>query len=416
MNTDERKRNSTMHIAFVTPELLKDGKLYPGGLSTYIFTVSLGLMEKGHRVTVFLSGDKDRDLDFHGISVIERTPKVSYLLSLAEKLLKKRLPTSMDRFIRSWSINKVVKAHIDRDKIDVLHYTNWKSIGLFRVDRNALIRISSYEKLWDNNPGNVHVDKRLARYLEALSIKRFRRVIGPGDYIASYIEKDLDLSAPIEILPTPVIKYDASCDFNLDVHGKKLVLYAGTVSKIKGSELLFSIIRKYLDAHDDAVFIVVGKCGSCNGHSCSDDIRILASQYSGSFIYLPNLERSKLMSAFKQADAVLIPSLYDNFPNTALEALGQRALVIASNTASLGTLIRDGENGFILANRDTEEWIATLRKILFQLDPITIEKMKHQMKESLLPYELDHALVELENYYSMIVAGIDNNNLNRIKV
>ena len=108
MNTDERKRNSTMHIAFVTPELLKDGKLYPGGLSTYIFTVSLGLMEKGHRVTVFLSGEKDRDLDFHGISVIERAPKVSYLLSLAEKLLKKRLPISMDRFIRSWSINKVV--------------------------------------------------------------------------------------------------------------------------------------------------------------------------------------------------------------------------------------------------------------------------------------------------------------------
>lgn len=407
MNTDERKRNSTMHIAFVTPELLKDGKLYPGGLSTYIFTVSLGLMEKGHRVTVFLSGEKDRDLDFHGISVIERTPKVSYLLSLAEKLLKKRLPISMDRFIRSWSINRVVKAHIDRDEIDILHYTNWKSIGLFRLDRNALLRISSYEKLWDNNPGNVHLDKRLARYLEAVSIKRFRHVIGPGDYIASYIENDLDLPVPIEILPTPVIKYDASCDFNLDVHGKKLVLYAGTVSKIKGSELLFSIIRKYLDAHDDVVFIVVGKCGTSNGHSCSDDIGILTSQYSGSFIYHPNLERSKLMSAFKQADAVLIPSLYDNFPNTALEALWQGAVVIASDTASLGALIRDGHNGFIMKDRDPMHWINRLREVLFSVDASTREKMRMRIRESLSDYEYDTAVSRLEQYY----ANIKNNKI-----
>ncbi len=394
-----------MHIAFVTPELLKNEKLYPGGLSTYIFTVSLGLMEKGHRITVFLSGDNDRDLDFHGIKVIERTTKRSYLLSLTEKLLKKRFPTSIDRFLRSWSINKVVKAHIDKDKIDILHYTNWKSIGLFRVDRKALIRISSYEKLWDNNPGNVHLDKRFARYMEGLSIKRFRYVIGPGDYIASFIERDLGLSAPIEILPTPIRKYDGSSVFDFDVQGKKLVLYAGTVSKIKGSELLFSIIRKFLAAHDDVVFMVVGKLGTCDGHSCSDDIGLLASQYPGCFIYLPNMERSKLMSAFKQADAVLIPSLFDNFPNTALEALGQGALVIASNTASLGTLIRDGENGFILANRDPEEWISTIRKILFELDTKTIERMKIKMKQSLVPYEIEHAVGELEKFYSMIIAG-----------
>lgn len=402
MNTDDRKRNSTMHIAFVTPELLKDEKLYPGGLSTYIFTVSKGLMEKGHRVTVFLSGERDRDLDFHGIRVIERTPKVSYLLSLTEKLLKKRLPTSMDRFLRSWSINRVVKAHIDRDEIDILHYTNWKSIGLFRVDRNALMRISSYEKLWDNNPGNVHLDKRLARYLEAQSIKRFRHVIGPGDYIASYIEKDLDLSAPIEILPTPVRKHDVIIDSDFDVEGKKLVLYAGTVSKIKGSELLFSIIGKYLDEHHDAVFMVAGKCGTCDGHSCSGDIGILSSRYPGRFIYHPNMERSRLMSAFKQADAVLIPSLYDNFPNTALEALWQGAVVIASDTASLGALIRDGHNGFIMKDRDPMHWINRLREVLFSMDASTREKMRMRIRESLSDYEYDAAVSRLEQYYTNI--------------
>ena len=402
MNTDERKRNSTMHIAFVTPELLKDGKLYPGGLSTYIFTVSKGLMEKGHRVTVFLSGEKDRDMDFHGIRVIERTPKVSYLLSLAEKLLKKRFPTSMDRFMRSWSINRVVKTHIDRDEIDILHYTNWKSIGLFRLDRNALMRISSYEKLWDNNPGNVHLDKRLARYLEAVSIKRFRHVIGPGDYIASYIEKDLDLSAPIEILPTPVRKHDAFIASDFDVEGKKLVLCAGTVSKIKGSELLFSIIGKYLDEHHDAVFIVAGKCGTCDGLSCSSDIGILSSRYPGRFIYHPNMERSRLMSAFKQADAVLIPSLYDNFPNTALEALWQGAVVIASDTASLGALIRDGQNGFIMKDRDPMHWINRLREVLFSMDASTREKMRMRIRESLSDYEYDAAVSRLEQYYANI--------------
>jgi glycosyltransferase involved in cell wall biosynthesis len=407
MNTDESKRNTTMHIAFVTPELLKDEKLYPGGLSTYIFTVSQGLMEKGHRITVFLSGDKDRDLDFHGIKVIERTPKGSYILSLMEKFLKKRLPTTMDRFIRSWSINQVVKSHIKKDEIDILHYTNWKSIGFFRVDRNAIIRISSYEKLWDNNPGNVHLDKRLARYLEERSIKRFRHVIGPGDYIASYIEKDLDLPVPIEILPTPVRKYDAVIDSDFDVEGKKLILYAGTVSKIKGSELLFSIIRKYLDDHHDAMFMVAGKCGTCDGHSCSAEIGSLSSRYPGKFIYHAHMERSRLMSAFKQADAVLIPSLYDNFPNTALEALWQGAVVIASDTASLGALIRDGHNGFIMTDRDPRHWVLRLREVLYDMDASTLEKMRTHIRESLSDYEYDAAVTRLEQYY----ANIKNNQI-----
>ncbi len=406
MNIDERKRNTAMHIAFVTPELLKEDKLYPGGLSTYIFTVSKGLMEKGHRVTVFLSGDKDRDLDFHGIRVIERTPKRSFLLSLIEKFLINRLPTSTDRFIRSWSINKVVKAHIETDEIDILHYTNWKSIGLFRVNRNALIRISSYEKLWDNNPGNVHLDKKLARYLEERSIKGFKHVIGPGDYIASYIEKDLDLQTPIRLLPTPVRKYDAVIDAEFDVEGKKLVLYAGTVSKIKGSELLFSIIRKYLDVHQDTVFMVAGKCGTCDGLSCSAEIGTLSSLYPGRFIYHPNMERSRLMSAFKQAHTVLIPSLYDNFPNTALEALWQGAVVVASNTASLGTLIRDGHNGYIMQDRDPMHWIERLRHVLFNMDESTRASMRTHIRESLSEYEYDAAVTRLEQYYSSIKNNI----------
>jgi glycosyltransferase involved in cell wall biosynthesis len=121
------------------------------------------------------------------------------------------------------------------------------------------------------------------------------------------------------------------------------------------------------------------------------------------------------MAAFSQADAVLIPSVVDNFPNTALEAISNGAIVITSDTASLGSLIMDGQNGFILEDREPEEWISTIRKVLFGLGPEKIEKMKLSMKDSLLPHETGHAVEELEKYYNRIITGTYRANMQERK-
>lgn len=391
-----------MHIAFVTPELLRGDQLYPGGLSTYTFNTATALQALGHQVTIFLSGDTDRELAFRGIRVIERRTRIPWYLMPLHLLLKRWLSDGLDRCWASLTINRALRARMSVDRIDIVHYTNWKAIGLFRVSHPSILRISSYDPLWDNNPGNLHIGKRFIHWLEKCSIRRFDRIIGPGDHLARYIEQDLGLKRPIELLPTPVSirtgqRQEASDPVQVKV--RKKVLYAGSVSHIKGAALLFEIIEAYLKRHDDTEFVIAGKAGVVNGRSCKEQLRVFSEMFPDHFQYHPHLERSMLDSEYATADLVIIPSLIDNFPNTALEAMSHGTLVLASDTASLGTLLKDGDNGFVMKGRDHLEWMERIRKILFDLPGDRRKAMSVRMLKALSAHDKDQAIRRLLSVY-----------------
>jgi glycosyltransferase involved in cell wall biosynthesis len=106
-----------------------------------------------------------------------------------------------------------------------------------------------------------------------------------------------------------------------------------------------------------------------------------------------------LDSAYATADLVIIPSLIDNFPNTALEAMSHGTLVLASDTASLGTLLKDGDNGFVMKGRDPLEWMERIRKILFDLPGDERKAMSVGMLKALSAHDKDQAISRLLSVY-----------------
>ena len=395
-----------MHIAFVTPELLKGDALYPGGLSTYTYNTAKALKERGHFVTIFLSGMTDREFDFKGLRVIEQKPRVPWYFKAVDKLLSRWLSDGLNRCWSSLTINKTLKEYIIRERIDVIHYTNWKAIGLFSVSHPSLLRISSYDILWDNNPDNRHLGKRFVQWLEKKSIKRFDHIIGPGDHLARYIENDLNLSHPIRLVPTPVvIKPKETKKKSPSASTRKKVLYAGTVSQIKGAELLFELIRQFLSSYADSEFVVAGKAGVVRGKSCKQELESLVERFPNTFTYHPHLDRSMLEIEYAMADLVIIPSLIDNFPNTALEAMSNGTMVMASDTASLGTLLKDGQNGFVMQDRHVGHWIEKIRHILFELDEERKNDIRKAMADSIEAYDTENAIGKLLSEYEKLLSG-----------
>lgn len=394
-----------MHIAFVTPELIKGDTLYPGGLSTYTFNTAKALMQRGHFVTIFLAGTSDRVFDFMGLRVVERRPRIPWFLKPVNMLLSRWLSDGLDRCWSSLTINNTLNEYITKERIDVVHYTNWKAIGLFRVAHPSLLRISSYDTLWDNNPANQHLGKRFVHWLEKKSIRRFEHIIGPGDYLAQHIEKDLRLKHPIELIPTPVsININQTRQPKNTEQVRKKILYAGTVSQIKGAELMFALIRQYLGSYQDTEFVVAGKAGVVRGKSCKQELESMAREFTGIFTYHPHLDRSRLQIEYADADLVIIPSLIDNFPNTALEAMSNGTMVLASDTASLGSLLKDGQNGFVMHGRDVKKWIEKIRHILFTLDEDRKNEIRKAMSDSLLEYVPENAIGKLLAEYEKLLS------------
>lgn len=125
-----------------------------------------------------------------------------------------------------------------------------------------------------------------------------------------------------------------------------VLLYVGSGFERKGvTRALHAILP-----HKEAVLIIVGK----DKHS--SDYQRLAQE-------LGIAKRCFFVGAQKDvgvylggADAFILPTLYDPFPNACVEALASGLPVITSKTCGVSELIVEGQNGFVADALQLESW------------------------------------------------------------
>jgi UDP-glucose:(heptosyl)LPS alpha-1,3-glucosyltransferase len=101
------------------------------------------------------------------------------------------------------------------------------------------------------------------------------------------------------------------------------------------------------------------------------------------------------------ADAFVLPTLYDPFPNAALEAMAAGLPVVTSTKCGAAEMIREGETGFV---RDALD-IAGLAQCLDRLDPATARRLGAAARDCvapLTPEAMGRAYVAL---YERLLAG-----------
>ena len=103
------------------------------------------------------------------------------------------------------------------------------------------------------------------------------------------------------------------------------------------------------------------------------------------------------------ADALVLPSLYDPFPNVALEAMACGLPLITSSKSGAAELVRDGENGFVADALDSTAIADAMRRLTITenavrlgaaarrtVEPLTLERMGARLRalyQSLLPHQ-----------------------------
>jgi glycosyltransferase involved in cell wall biosynthesis len=68
--------------------------------------------------------------------------------------------------------------------------------------------------------------------------------------------------------------------------------------------------------------------------------------------FLGAVPRERVLRLFRAADASVLPSAWENFPHTVVEALAVGCPVIATAVGGVPEVVRDGENGLLVAPRD----------------------------------------------------------------
>lgn len=70
--------------------------------------------------------------------------------------------------------------------------------------------------------------------------------------------------------------------------------------------------------------------------------------------FLGSVPRETVLCLFRAADASLLPSAWENFPHTVVEALALGCPVIATAVGGVPEVVRDGENGLLVPSGDSD--------------------------------------------------------------
>lgn len=97
----------------------------------------------------------------------------------------------------------------------------------------------------------------------------------------------------------------------------------------------------------------------------SNDLHKLASDLElSNVVFCGNLDRNSVQTFMKDADVFIMISVHETFGLVYIEAMLQGCLVIASRNGGVDGIIRDGENGFLCNEGDSDELAIILRRIV----------------------------------------------------
>jgi glycosyltransferase involved in cell wall biosynthesis len=114
------------------------------------------------------------------------------------------------------------------------------------------------------------------------------------------------------------------------------LLFVGNDFRRKGGDFVLHLYANYL-------------AGQCALTLVSNDPILATRQLPSGATWLRGKVRDQMLDVYRQSDVLLLPTHQDFVPQVVGEALAVGLPCIVSNVGGLRDLVRDGENGFLLA-------------------------------------------------------------------
>ncbi|MCH2539930.1 MAG: glycosyltransferase [Anaerolineales bacterium] len=186
-------------------------------------------------------------------------------------------------------------------------------------------------------------------------------------------------NGPITVIPPgvdlsvfhPYPQAQARKELDIQV-GDKLLLFVGRIEPLKGVDTLLralQILQRSGEIPANLCLSVIGGDPTKpreTRHAELEKLMLLRDELGLSDVvtFLGRRAQETLHCYYASADIVVMPSHYESFGMVALEAMACGTPVIASDVGGLAQLVRDGETGFLVPDRNPEAMAERLRCVL----------------------------------------------------
>jgi glycosyltransferase involved in cell wall biosynthesis len=197
---------------------------------------------------------------------------------------------------------------------------------------------------------NGGVRTRLLQMSRNTALKRARHVFCPSRYLRDVaLRWGLDPER-VSILPNPAPEIPSMpprerLREELELGGNVLV-FAGRL----GPQKALGVALQALAGTPDVTLVVAGD----GPERAALERRAGELGLDGRVRFVGSLARETVLRLFRAADASVLPSAWENFPHTVVESLAVGCPVIATAVGGVPEVVRDGENGLLVAPGDPE--------------------------------------------------------------
>jgi glycosyltransferase involved in cell wall biosynthesis len=226
---------------------------------------------------------------------------------------------------------------------------------------------------------------RALRLLRNAELRRAAHVFTPSAYLRGLaISWGVD-AARVSVLPNPTPPFpeldprDAlRRSFAID---GDTVAFAGRLAPQKALDVALDAVAEL-----DGVTLLIAGDG---------DERARLERRAGERVrFLGPLPRERVLELFRAADAAILTSMWENFPHSVVEALSVGTPVIATTTGGVAEVVRDGENGLLVAPGDAHELADALTR--FFADSELQERLRDGAAPSVADYDRERVFSQLE--------------------
>ncbi len=286
-----------------------------------------------------------------------------------------------------------------REKIDVVHINT--ALNPLSIVRDFALtmtaRMARKPVLLHLHGGRFLAEDFQSETLAHLAKKMLQK--SDAVVVLSKIEKRI-IERRWQNLNVKVLENAVSLDEIPDIkrnRDEKTLIFLGRLHESKGLHEIVKACRALKKAGFEFRFRCFG-AGALKDFFIAEMTEILGEK----FFYGGIVSGAEKREELAKADIFLLPSRYgEGLPMAMLEAMAAQCVVIVSEMASVGEVVKDGINGFLVAPQNVSQLIEKLKLILSkEIDLEMIEKNARKTVEE--KFNLNDYIEKLEKIYGEI--------------
>jgi glycosyltransferase involved in cell wall biosynthesis len=356
-----------MHICFFSAE--HHSEVGGGGAESYVNTMAQALTGIGHQVSVIAFGKHNEQRFDERVRVIKSSARNWHWYLYRGLPLGKSFAQPVREIEWSqcaWSaLEKLNKANpvdvVETGEMIVLQQLvpGKKPPMVVRGHGNRLA-IKRFTR------SHVGLGDLFGRKLELMGVRRAAAITAVSAFQAKELAQDLSLpEKSIHVIPNPVspILLQRALGQTRVEPAKPVVLYTGRIEMNKGSLELLRSVDRVASRFPDVEYVIAG----ARHNSIDDQMLNSALGVNGTHKHvrmLGHVPWQQLADLYRRASVFVMPSFYETFGISVIEAMAFGLPVVATKTGGLPEVVEDGITGILVPTGDAEALADALIRLL----------------------------------------------------